>query len=115
MITSAYTLRTLLRVALALVLVAVVMAARPAVAGQKVVASQPIVGTAKDALGRPIAGVTIDLRSADGRTVARTSSDDQGRFELPAVKAGTYALVTTRKGFKPATKVITTPQWRPCC
>jgi outer membrane receptor protein involved in Fe transport len=108
--TSTYALRTLPRAALALAVAAVVMAARPVLAAQKVVASQPIVGTAKDALGRPIAGVTIDLQSADGRTVARTSTDGQGRFELPAVKAGTYALVTERKGFKPATQVITTPE-----
>src|SRR5271156_4752654 len=72
-------------------------------AGQKPSVAQYLVGTVKDALGRPIARATVTLQSGDGRTIARTLTDDRGRFRLPQGSARTYALAIRKQGFKPGT------------
>ena len=79
-------------------------------AGQKQAVSGPAVGTVKDALGRPVADVTVSLQASDGRTIAHARTNDQGRFRFAETKPGTYALVTKKKGFKPATMVIALSQ-----
>ena len=77
--------------------------------GQKTGASPALTGTVKDALGRPLGGVVVNLQNANGRTVARTTTGAHGEFRLAERKPGTYALVTRRKGFKPATMIIVLP------
>lgn len=79
-------------------------------AGQKQSVAQFVAGTVKDALGRPIASATVTLQSADGRTIAQTTSDDKGLFRLPQGRVGTYAVVTRRKGFKQRTMIIALPE-----
>jgi len=95
--------------ALALVLF-LTMPGGAAWAGQKQSVAQYVAGTVKDALGRPIADATATLQSADGHTIAQAITDNRGLFQLPQRKAGTYALVTRRKGFKPGTMIIVLPQ-----
>ncbi len=78
-------------------------------AGQKFGASPALTGTVKDALGRPLGGVIINLQDPNGRTVAHAKTNAQGEFRLPERKAGTYALVTRKQGFRPATMIIAMP------
>ena len=66
-------------------------------------------GVAKDALGRPLSGVQLRLEATDGRVVARTTADAQGRFTFTGVAPGTYAVVGERSGFDTATSVVTVP------
>ena len=80
-----------------------------ALAGQKQTAF-PLAGTVEDALGRPVPGAIVTLQSGDGRTVTEATTNDHGQFRLSESVAGTYALVTHRKGFKPATKIVILPR-----
>ena len=80
-----------------------------AVAGQKQTAF-PLAGTVADALGRPLPGAIVTLQSGDGRTVTEATTNDHGQFRLSESVAGTYALVTHRKGFKPAAKIVILPR-----
>ncbi len=68
-----------------------------------------LAGSVKDSLGRAVSGVTVTLQDFTGRAVVRTKTDPEGRFRLSVSKPGTYALITAKKGFKPATKVVTVP------
>ncbi|MGD0075579.1 MAG: TonB-dependent receptor [Candidatus Binataceae bacterium] len=99
----------LVRAALTLALMMTLLAGAVS-AGQKQAVSGNVTGTVKDALGRPLVGVSVSIQAADGRTIARSLTSDQGRFRFAGIRAGTYALVTRKKGFKPATMVIATPQ-----
>jgi alpha-glucoside transport system permease protein len=45
-------------------------------------------------------GVTLDLRSASGQTVASTTSGDDGRFSFGGVKAGSYRVAVAAKTFE---------------
>jgi hypothetical protein len=78
-------------------------------AGQKPGTTSVMTGTVKDALGRPLAGVIMNLQDPNGRIVARTTSGAQGEFRLIERKAGTYALMTRRKGFRTATMIVALP------
>ena len=80
-----------------------------AVAGQKQTAF-PLAGTVADALGRPVPGAIVTLQSGDGRPVTEATTNDHGQFRLSESVAGTYALVTHRKGFRPATKIVILPR-----
>jgi hypothetical protein len=102
----------LLFVAVALTLL-VAIPAGAALAGQKESVAQFVTGIVTDALGRPIAHATVTLQSSDGRMIAQTITDDRSLFRLPQGKAGTYALVTRRKGFKQGTMIIVLPQISP--
>jgi len=66
-----------------------------------------ITGVVKDALGRPIKQAALSLQASDGRVVAHASSNDAGEFSFNAVGRGTYAVVTTKEGFKQATAIVT--------
>lgn len=66
-----------------------------------------VTGAVNDALGRPLAQVKLELRSAAGKTVGRATSDAQGRFSFRRVEPGIYAVIARKKGFKPATAIIT--------
>jgi len=83
-----------------------------AIAKAVAAASTPIrgiIGTATDALGRPLPGVSVELQSSNGKAVAQSVTTLQGQFQLPLAKAGAYALVTHKQGFKPATRFILLP------
>ena len=83
---------------------------RRASAGQKQSVAQFVNGVVTDAFGPPAARATVTLESADGNIIAQAITDDRGLFRLPQRKAGTYALVTRRKGFKPGTMIVVLPQ-----
>jgi outer membrane receptor protein involved in Fe transport len=63
-------------------------------------------GTVADALKRPLPGVTLELRSASGKTVGRTRTDTQGKFVFKKVESGVYAIIAHKKGFKTATIIV---------
>jgi hypothetical protein len=77
--------------------------------GQNPAGSRPLVGTVKDALGRPIAAAAIDMQDHAGRIVAHTKTDARGQFRLTQGRDGTYALMARKKGFRPATMIVSLP------
>jgi hypothetical protein len=58
-------------------------------------------GTVTDLSGATISRASITLRATSGETAATTTSDDIGRFTLPAVAPGQYELQISAPGFKP--------------
>jgi outer membrane receptor protein involved in Fe transport len=66
-----------------------------------------VAGVVKDALQRPLGGAAVRLETQDGRTVARTTADDQGQFSFTGVAPGTYAVVAERSGFDAGTTIVT--------
>jgi uncharacterized GH25 family protein len=58
---------------------------------------QPIAGVVVDANGQPIAGVTINANGLSSKTPqsAVTTSDTDGTFLFPSLRAGPYQLSTT--------------------
>jgi outer membrane receptor protein involved in Fe transport len=64
-------------------------------------------GKVNDALGRPLAGVGVRLQNSRGRVVAHARTDRAGRFSLGKIAAGMYAVIARKKGFKPATAIVT--------
>ena len=58
-------------------------------------------GTATDASGAVVPGVTVTAREVLTNVMVRTvSTDAQGNYEMPALKAGTYEVTGTLAGFK---------------
>jgi outer membrane receptor protein involved in Fe transport len=72
--------------------------------------SQTITGRVKDALGRPVADASVALQAQNGADIAKGRSDRAGRFTLNGVASGTYVLMTRKKGYRPATRVVVLPQ-----
>ena len=66
-------------------------------------------GAVADALGRPLPNVSVELQSPNGNAVAKDESNAEGKFHLQIFKPGTYTLMTHKKGFKPAARVIYFP------
>jgi hypothetical protein len=54
--------------------------------------------------------VEVTIQAQGGAEVARTTTDEQGRFTLKGISSGTYVLLAQKNGFKPATKVIVSAQ-----
>jgi outer membrane receptor protein involved in Fe transport len=99
-----------------MVALAIVLAARPAIYAADRGAGAvewTITGTVEDALGRPLAGVKLELQSAVGKTVARSTSLSAGKFLFRQVVSGTYAIVARRTGLKPATAIVTVAAGNP--
>ncbi|HXZ88847.1 MAG TPA: TonB-dependent receptor, partial [Candidatus Binataceae bacterium] len=67
---------------------------------------QRIAGSVKDALGRPLPAASVSLQSPDGKTIAKTNSDAQGRFSFTDIVPGTYAVVAQKTNFKTATTIV---------
>src|SRR5258708_37771068 len=65
-----------------------------------------ITGVVKDALGRPIKDAALSLQGPSGKVVAHATSNDAGQFSFDAIPPGTYAVVATSSGFKPATSIV---------
>ncbi len=54
-----------------------------------------LTGTVVDAQGRVLRGVPVQVRFA-GMTVARTTSNDSGRFAVAGMRSGVHQIVTPR-------------------
>lgn len=78
-------------------------------AGQGPALSGRLVGTVKDALGRPVVTAFIEMQDHAGRIVAQTKTDPRGQFHLSEAPKGTYALMARKKGFRPATRIVSLP------
>ena len=69
--------------------------------------AQIVRGTLVDeATGTPIGGALVALVDASGATVARSLSDETGRFALRTASAGAYTLRADRIGFRRETAAI---------
>ncbi|HTT07421.1 MAG TPA: TonB-dependent receptor [Gammaproteobacteria bacterium] len=66
-----------------------------------------VIGTVTDALGRPLVDTTVKLQNAEGRDIAHTASDPQGRFSFTGIVPGTYAVVSEKKDFQTGTAIVT--------
>jgi len=92
-------------------LVVCMAACMPAAAANlKTSATQRIGGVVKDALGRPLKDAALALQASDGHVVARSSSNDAGEFSFSGIARGTYAVVATKQGYKPATAIVSVSQ-----
>ncbi len=67
---------------------------------------QTITGTVTDALGRPLANAEVELQNSVGKTVARATSDTEGHFRFANIVPGVYAVVASKKTFKPSTSIV---------
>ncbi|HEX4112093.1 MAG TPA: TonB-dependent receptor [Stellaceae bacterium] len=69
--------------------------------------AEAVRGVAWDALRRPLGSVAVRLETADGKTVARNRTGEDGRFVLRGVAPGIYSLIGERAGFATATAIVT--------
>lgn len=67
---------------------------------------QRVTGSVRDALGRALPGVSVILQAADGHTVGKAQTDNQGEFLFPGVPPGTYAIIVKKPNFKLATAIV---------
>ncbi|HEX8353882.1 MAG TPA: carboxypeptidase regulatory-like domain-containing protein [Pyrinomonadaceae bacterium] len=82
--------------ALVLLLTPLAAASAPAAGGE-------VAGTVTDPKGAVVVGATVlVVDAATGATVATGATDAQGRYVLPNVPAGTYAVVVAAGGFREA-------------
>jgi hypothetical protein len=59
-------------------------------------------GTVTDPKGAVVVGATVTVVDAAGATVATGTTDGQGKYKLPNVPAGSYAVVVRAGGFREA-------------
>lgn len=74
---------------------------------QTMAQSKTVSGVARDALQRPLDGVQIRLETPDGKVIAHSVTQRDGKFTLPGVAPGVYSLIGERTGFTTATAVVT--------
>jgi hypothetical protein len=55
----------------------------------------------------------VSLQADNGKVVAKTRTEANGRFSFHEVYPGTYAVMVTKQSFKPAVKVATVGSGRP--
>ncbi|MEK6398296.1 MAG: carboxypeptidase-like regulatory domain-containing protein, partial [Terriglobus sp.] len=58
-----------------------------------------VVGTVRDSSGAVIANATIAVTNRATGVVSTRQSDDQGNFEVPALRVGQYDVQVTKEGF----------------
>jgi len=63
-------------------------------------------GVINDAFSRPIAQVLVLLRTAAGKTITQTQTNENGRFSFSSVAPGTYTVVASRSGFQEGTAIV---------
>lgn len=64
-------------------------------------------GVVHDPEHRPIKGAEVVLRASDSDFVLRSSTDEEGSFDLPQAPIGMYRLTVTASGFGPTTETLT--------
>jgi carboxypeptidase family protein len=60
-----------------------------------------IEGTVVDQVGGVLVGATVDVANLETNVVRRATSDMTGRFVVPALAPGRYAVTVTHEGFRP--------------
>ncbi len=68
-----------------------------------------IAGTVKDPSGAAISQATVLLLDARQFEIARTQSDEGGRFTIPGIGPGTYELFVARRGLLPRRLAVAVP------
>ena len=58
-----------------------------------------ISGTVLDQAAKPIPSAAVEVKSEPAGTSKTTTSDDNGRFSIPDLPAGTYSVIVTAPGF----------------
>jgi Carboxypeptidase regulatory-like domain/TonB dependent receptor/TonB-dependent Receptor Plug Domain len=91
--------RTVGRLAIPFIVLALALAARTAHAQATSTAS--ISGTVIDAAGGVIPGATVIVKDASGTTF-ETATNNDGVFSIPALSAGVYSITASLQGFKTA-------------
>lgn len=66
-----------------------------------------ISGTVTDSTGAIVPGAHVALTTANGATVAETTTDETGGFRLVPTQAGDYSLIVSLKGFQPFAEGVT--------
>lgn len=60
-----------------------------------------IVGQVTDASGAAVPAALVTISNRETRLQRNATTDDQGRFNFPQLKPGTYAVTVTAEGFDP--------------
>jgi hypothetical protein len=85
---------------LILVIVALVFAALPTVAGQNATGS--ITGTVKDPLGAVVVGAQVSATNDATGATQNASTNSEGRFKFDNLEPGNYTITVSQANFKPA-------------
>jgi len=78
----------------------------PATAQTPPVASGAIRGLISTQQTTPLPGVDVRIIDATGRIVAAASSDNEGRFQITSLAAGTYRVMAALDGFETTTASV---------
>ena len=84
-------------------LLGLVMTAAPAAP----LAAIDVSGVVRDSYGAPVSGAEIGLLTPELSGVARTKTDAEGKFTLPAPAPGTYLLVVRAEAFSESHHAVT--------
>jgi hypothetical protein len=60
-----------------------------------------VTGTVQDALLHPLAGAVVVIHDAQGNTIAKTTTNKDGRFTLPGIAFGDYTIEASSPGLVP--------------
>src|SRR5215813_12972479 len=79
----------------------------PPAAAQTPPASGGVIrGTISTQQTTPLPGVDVKIIDATGRIVAAVSSDNEGRFQVTGLRAGTYRVMAALDGFETTTASV---------
>ena len=73
----------------------------PAVAFPQEETTSAIVGQVKDTTGAAIPGAVVTIANRETGLQRSATTDNQGRFDFPQLKPGTYSVKATADGFAP--------------
>jgi hypothetical protein len=79
----------------------------PSLAAQETVNSASVSGRVVDAQGAAVPGAAVIAREIETNVLRDTVTDHEGRFRLPYLKVGRYAITVTLAGFADATRTLT--------
>uniref|UniRef100_UPI003D7E23F4 MFS transporter n=1 Tax=Kineococcus sp. SYSU DK007 TaxID=3383128 RepID=UPI003D7E23F4 len=65
-----------------------------------------VTGTVRQHGGRPLTDAVITLADQTGQQVARTRTDEEGRYELRAATGGTYLLIVAAAHLSPSATLV---------
>lgn len=98
--------RPLTRLAAAAIVACAVAVALPVIAFQPAPTQDELRGTVYDVTGAVVPEVALSLEDAAGPS-ATTTTDAEGRFEFPFIRAGEYTLTAQLPGFKKLQQTFT--------